>query len=220
METALYNVEGKRVGEITLPKEVFDVRWNPELVHQVIISMQANQRKGTAHTKDRSEVRGGGRKPWRQKGTGRARHGSIRSPIWIGGGISHGPRTEKNYAKRIPKKMARKALYSLLSQKARDKEIIMLDEFRFPAIKTREGAALFQRFQRADVTPRRGGAKCGVLVAVPDGEGTMTRVFRNIPYAAAVAGRDLTILDAARYSYLMFSQKSLDNFLTHRYGLV
>lgn len=218
METALYNVEGKRIGEITLPKEVFDVGWNPELVYQIITSMRANQRKGTAHTKDRGEVRGGGRKPWRQKGTGRARHGSIRSPIWIGGGVTHGPRAEKIYAKHIPKKMARKALYSVLSQKARDNEIIIIDEFRFPAIKTKEGAALFARFQRADVMTSS-MAKRGVLVAVSNGEETITRVFRNIPYATAVAGRDLTILDAARYTYLMFSQKSLDNFLTHRHGL-
>ena len=216
METALYNVEGKRVGEITLPKEVFDVRWNPELVHQVITSMQANQRKGTAHTKDRSEVRGGGRKPWRQKGTGRARHGSIRSPIWKGGGVTHGPRAEKIYAKRIPKKMARTALSSLLSQKARDNEIIVLNEFRFPVLKTKEGAALFARFQRADIM--KSTAKRRVLVAVPDGEEIMTRMFRNIPYAAAAASRDLTIGDAARFSYLLFSQKSLDNFVTHRYG--
>lgn len=217
METALYNVEGKSVGEVTLPREVFDVRWNPELVHQVITSMQANRRKGTAHTKDRSEVRGGGRKPWRQKGTGRARHGSIRSPIWIGGGVTHGPRGEKNYAKRIPKKMAQKALYSLLSQKARDKEIIVLDEFRFPAIKTKEGAALLKRFANADIAAFS-TAKRNVLVAIPDGEGIMIRVFRNIPHTAAVASRDLSILDAARYTHLMFSQKSLDNFLTHRHA--
>lgn len=215
METALYNVEGKCVGEITLPKEVFDVRWNPDLVHQVITSIQANQRKGTAHTKDRSEVRGGGRKPWRQKGTGRARHGSIRSPIWIGGGVTHGPRAEKNYAKRIPKKMARKALYSLLSQKARDKEIVMLDEFHFPAIKTKEGVALLKRLAYAGgMAPS--GAKRYALVAIPDGEGIMIRAFRNIPYAAAVASRDLGVLDAARYTYLVFSQKSLENFLAHR----
>lgn len=219
METALYDVHAKRVGEITLPKEIFEVGWNPELVHQVITSIEANQRKGTAHTKDRSEVRGGGRKPWRQKGTGRARHGSIRSPIWIGGGVTHGPRAEKNYAKHIPKKMAKKALSSMLSQKARDNEIIVIDEFRFPVIKTKEGAALFARFQHADIMASL-MAKRAVLIAVPDGEGIMTRVFRNIPHAAAIAARDVSVLDAARYTYLIFSQKSLENFLAHRYGLV
>lgn len=217
METALYNVEGKRVGEITLPKEVFDVRWNPELVHQVVTSMQANERKGTAHTKDRSEVRGGGRKPWRQKGTGRARHGSIRSPLWVGGGVTHGPRVEKTYAKRIPHKMAKKALFSLLSQKVRDNEIIVLDEFYFPAIKTKEGVALFARFQSAAIMASA-MAKRGVLIAVPDGEGMMTRVFRNIPHAVAIPARDVSVLDAARYTYLVFSQKSLENFLAHRHG--
>lgn len=219
METALYNVEAKRVGEITLPKEVFDVRWNPELVHQVVTSMQANQRKGTAHAKDRGEVRGGGRKPWRQKGTGRARHGSIRSPIWIGGGVTHGPRADKIYTKRVPHKMAQKALASVLSQKARDKEIIILEEFHFPAIKTKEGSALFKRFQDTGIVASAMG-KRGVLVAIPEGEGIMMRMFRNIPYAAAVAARDLNVVDAARFTYLIFSQQSLTHFLTHRYGTV
>jgi large subunit ribosomal protein L4 len=114
--------------------------------------------------------------------------------------------------------MARKALSSLLSQKARDNEIVMLDEFRFPALKTKEGAALCARFQRADIMTST--AKRRILVAIPNGEEIMTRVFRNIPYAAAVASRNLNILDVARYTYLLFSQKSLENFLTHRHGLV
>jgi large subunit ribosomal protein L4 len=201
METALYNVEGKRVGEITLPKKVFDVAWNPELVHQVITSMQANQRKGTAHTKDRGEVRGGGRKPWRQKGTGRARHGSIRSPIWAGGGVTHGPRAEKKYEKQIPKKMAKKALYSLLSQKAREQEIIVLDALALPAIKTKEGVALLKRFEK----------KGRVLVAMPKGEETLARAFRNIPRAEAMPARNLNALDAARPAFIIFSQKSLED---------
>ena len=101
MKNPLYNQEGEKIGEINLPKEIFEKEFNPDLVWQVAYCMMANKRTPSAHTKTRAEVRGGGRKPWPQKGTGRARHGSIRSPIWVGGGFAHGPRKEKNYQKKI-----------------------------------------------------------------------------------------------------------------------
>src|SRR3989344_1678996 len=120
METNIYNQEGKEVGKVSLPTAVFGVKWNPDLVHQAVVAMEANARTPVAHTKSRADVRGGGRKPWKQKGTGRARHGSTRSPIWVGGGVAHGPTNEKIFAKKINKKMRTKALYTVLSQKLRD----------------------------------------------------------------------------------------------------
>src|SRR3989338_4393818 len=128
MEAKVYTQDGKESGKVKLPEDVFNLPWNSDLVHQVVVSMESNARVTVAHTKDRSEVSGGGKKPWKQKGTGRARHGSIRSPLWIGGGVTHGPRNEKNFKKKINKKMKIKALYVVLSEKLRNNEILFLND--------------------------------------------------------------------------------------------
>ena len=131
MKADLYNQEGKKMdAEVLLPKEIFEVPLNSDLVYQVAVSQNSNRRQKTAKTKDRSEVRGGGKKPWRQKGTGRARHGSNRSPIWVGGGVTFGPNLEKNFKKIVPKKMRRKALFMVLSEKAKNNFIIVLEDLR------------------------------------------------------------------------------------------
>src|SRR3989338_3994717 len=148
MKVKIYNQSAKETGTVELPDSVFGLKWNADLVHQVVTSQAANLRRGTAHAKDRAQVRGGGRKPWRQKGTGRARHGSIRSPIWRGGGVTHGPLKEKNYAKKINKKMAKKAFYTVLSAKARDNEIIVLDDLKFAEPKTKLAAEMFSKFEK------------------------------------------------------------------------
>src|ERR1700740_1338445 len=133
MDAKIYNQEGKEAGNITLSKDVFGLPWNADLVNQVVNSLRTDARDPIAHTKDRSEVRGGGKKPWQQKGLGRARHGSTRSPIWVGGGVAHGPRNDKNYDRKINKKMKTKALFTVLSQKMRDGEVLFIDSISLAA---------------------------------------------------------------------------------------
>src|SRR3989338_1467401 len=136
-EATIYNQKGEKSGTYLLPAEIFGLPWNADLVHQIMHSQQLNARANTAHTKDRGDVRGGGKKPWQQKGTGRARHGSRRSPIWVGGGVAHGPTVEKNYGRKINKKMREKALFTVLSQKVRDNEILFLSGLKLESPKTK-----------------------------------------------------------------------------------
>ena len=195
-----------------LPDGVFGVRWNEALVHQVVTSQMANQRRGTAHAKTRGEVRGGGKKPWRQKGTGRARHGSTRSPIWIGGGVTHGPRSDKDYTKKINKKMAKKALYTVLSAKARDGEIVVIDALDFPSGKTKEAGALVKNLKTRAGLTRFGGKRPAALVALPEKAEVVKRTMRNLPCVALAEARNLTACDALRYKYVLFSKDVVSVF--------
>jgi large subunit ribosomal protein L4 len=142
MEALIYSTKGKEAGKVTLNEKVWGLTWNADLVHEVTQSMRANARTGTAHAKDRSAVSGGGKKPWRQKGTGRARHGSSRSPIWRHGGVTHGPLADKIYGKKINKKVRIKALYTILSEKLRKHEIMFVEDITMNEPKTREAKTI------------------------------------------------------------------------------
>jgi len=182
MESKVYNQKGEEVEKISLPENIFGVKWNSDLLHQVVTSMLSNKRNSTAHTKDRSEVRGGGRKPWKQKGTGRARHGSSRSPIWIGGGVAHGPRNEKSYSKKINKKMRSKALFVALSQKYRDGEIFFVDKLILPEIKTQKAKELvssLSKIKGLEILNRN--KKRQNQIALFNIDATILKSFRNVP---------------------------------------
>ncbi len=135
-KVTLYKIDGSKAGDYELPDELFAVKMNPELVHEAIVNQEANSRIIHANTKDRSEVRGGGKKPWKQKGTGRARHGSRRSPIWIGGGITFGPNLFRQFGKKMNKKAKRKALAMVLSNKVVENKFIVVEDLAFPEAKT------------------------------------------------------------------------------------
>ena len=143
-EVKVYNQAGQEIGKEKLNPKIFGVKVKTDLVHQVMVSMQANSRRVLAHTKGRAEVRGGGRKPWKQKGTGRARHGSNRSPLWIGGGITFGPTRFRNFVQKINKKMKRKALYMSLSDKVATQHLIVFDDISFEKPSTKKAVLLLE----------------------------------------------------------------------------
>lgn len=207
MKATVYNHDGKEGGSIALPENIFNLPWNADLVHQVTVAMQANARQVTAHAKDRGEVSGGGKKPWRQKGTGRSRHGSIRSPIWIGGGASHGPKKEKRYDQKINRKVSRKALFTVLSQKLRDGEIVFVDNFTFANNKTKEAATSLKKLSGvkglSTLAYKKGNR---ALVAAPSDNASLLRVFGNIPSVRITETRNLNPLDVLSYKYIIFTK--------------
>ena len=167
MNTKLYTATGAEAGSLELPASLFEVVWNADLVHGVVVAMQANGRAGTADTKGRGDVRGGGKKPWKQKGTGRARHGSSRSPIWAGGGVAHGPKSEKDYSSKINKKMRAKALASVLTKKFADTEMIFLSEIAMTEPKAALGKTILKAIAtgtgKSDLATKRKNAALLVL---------------------------------------------------------
>lgn len=209
MKTDLYNQQAQEVGKIDLPDRIFNVKWNPALVWQVAESERANLRQSSAHTKDRSEVRGGGKKPWRQKGTGRARHGSRRSPIWVGGGITHGPRNEKIYAKKVNKKMKSGALAAVLSQKLRDGEVLMVDALNFQTGKTQEANIAIRAL--GGLEKFRGiGTKTTATMALSARDSSTFRAMRNLPKLSVIEARNLNLLEVLGSRFLILQKESVD----------
>ncbi len=207
METQVYNQKGKSVGKLNLPESLFALPWNADLVHQVVTAMQANARTPVAHTKTRGEVRGGGKKPWRQKGTGRARHGSTRSPIWKGGGITHGPRNEKSYEQKINKKMRTKALYTVLSEKLRKGQILFLEELTLKNIKTKDAVAIVKDLSKvAGFEKMVGGKKPNTYITVPAKSEVLKKSFGNIPTVEIDEVRNMNPVDLLSYRYIIISQ--------------
>lgn len=206
-EAIIYNIKGEKNGSLSLPESVFGVKANKDLIHQVIVSMRSNMRAGTAHTKFRGEVRGGGKKPWKQKGTGRARHGSSRSPIWVGGGTTHGPRADKNYDKKINKKALVKALFGVLSQKLKDNEIIFVDTFAFSTPKTKDAHKALTNIATAAGATRLATAKKETgLVLLPTSDKAVVNSFRNIPSVAVEQWKNLNPYLALSYKYLIVAK--------------
>lgn len=203
METKLYNIEGKEAGKVTLPAELFGLPWNADLVHQVVTSMQANARTSTANTKGRGEVRGGGRKPWQQKGTGRARHGSSRSPIWKGGGVTHGPRSEKDYSVKINRSMRQKALLVALSRKYKDGEVIFVDTIEMQAPKTKTAKSMLTGLSKN--FSGLGKSRNAAYVALPSRNAHTLKSFANLGHVQAGSVADLNPVSVLSAKYLVIA---------------
>lgn len=198
-KVALYNMEGAQVGEIELSDAIFAATVSEAAMHQAVLAYLANQRLGTAKVKTRTEVRGGGRKPWRQKGTGRARHGSIRSPIWRGGGITFGPTGERNFKQVMPKKLKRLALKSALTVKVNAGSIIVVDSLTMDAPKTKEMAKMLGNLNA--------GRK--VLIVLDGSPENVVKSARNIPGVKTTHARQLNVYDILNTDNLVMTRDAV-----------
>ncbi len=207
MDAKIYSHEGNEVGVISLPEAVFGVQWNADLVHEVVIGMQANARESSAHTKGRGDVRGGGKKPWKQKGTGRARHGSRRSPMWVGGGVSHGPRNEKDYSVKINRKVRAKALATVLSKKFVDAEIIFIDSLAISEPKTAQGkivlTAIAKGTGQTSLSTKR---KNTAVLVLPSRNEAVEKSFSNFGNIEVMQAKDINPVDLLTYKYVVMTE--------------
>lgn len=206
MQVTIYTTEGKKAKTLELPENIFGAAWNADLVSQVLYSQASNRRAGTAHTKNRAEVRGSHKKPWNQKGSGRARHGSAQSPLWKGGGVTFGPRKDKNYKKTIPKGMKVAALYSLLSAKVAAGKVIFVDTLSEGTGKTRAADTIMRNLATIDGFKTLCYKKPNnVYVSTKKGDEMSKRAFRNLPYMTLHNVEDLNPLDLANTRYLVIA---------------
>jgi len=203
MLTELYNNSANAIGKIDLPDRIFAVRWNPDLVKQALDAQLANSRVNIAHAKGRGEVRGGGRKPWRQKGTGRARHGSIRSPIWKGGGVAHGPTNQKIFAVKINKKMKQAAIFSALSKKLTDGELKVIESLAITEPKTKLATKTIYVF-----------AKNALIIPAVSNK-NIYRASANIPKVKSISPKSLNIYDILCYKNILLEKEAIEVIDNH-----
>ena len=232
METIIYNQKGEKVSEIKLPETVFGLPWNANLVHQAAVSMMSNKRDPIAHTKGRGEVAGGGRKPWRQKGLGRARHGSIRSPIWVGGGVTFGPRNIRNFSQKINKKMKTKALFMCLSDKVANNLLTVLDDVKIETGKTKEIVGVIKNLKDIlNLSHRKHKStentkaqlqaeqerhkfdikkyKLSLLIILPKSDRMIFNAARNLMGIKVVTADSLNVFDLLKYERVLLTEECL-----------
>ncbi|MDH5597203.1 MAG: 50S ribosomal protein L4 [Candidatus Peregrinibacteria bacterium] len=199
MKIDLYDQSGAKKGTVNVSDDMFKVQVNEELVRLALLRQQANARVATAHVKTRAEVRGGGKKPWRQKGTGRARFGSTRNPIWRGGGIAFGPRNVRNFSLDMPKKARRTALFSCLSQKAADSQVFALDSYKADGPKTKDFAAMVAKLP----------AGRNLLIVLDKKDETLEKSASNLPNVKTILVDYLNPVDLLSYENVMFLESSI-----------
>jgi large subunit ribosomal protein L4 len=184
----VYNIQGEITGEVELSPRIFEVKPNPSLVQQLVVAELANNRQSIAHTKTRGEVRGGGKKPWKQKGTGRARVGSIRSPLWKGGGVIFGPRSNRNFSKKVNRQNFRQGLFMVLSDKLSQKKLWVLEALKLEQIKTKELARVL-----AHLTEKLGLGAKGANIVISGADKNLEYSARNLPKTKVISVKDLSL---------------------------
>ena len=199
MQVPVYNIQGEQVSEVELRDDIFAAPINEAVMHQALIRQLANARQGTHKVKTRGEVQGGGRKPWRQKGTGRARQGSIRAPHWRGGGVVFGP-TPRSYEQKMPRKMRRQALRSALSAKASEAQVRVLDALHMDAPRTKEMMGILSSL----------GMDSSVLILLPQSDDIILRSVRNLPEVRTLVAQYLNVRDLLKYDYILMPLASLE----------
>lgn len=199
LKVKVYNLEGKETEEVELSEEIFDVKIKDDLVHQAFVAHISNSRQVLADTKNKGEVRGGGKKPWKQKGTGRARHGSSRSPIWRGGGVTFGPTTERNYSKKINKKMKAKALRMVLSSKVKDKELIILDDPKLNKVSTK---LMSDTLKKLPISGK-------ILLSLGKKDDRIFKSVKNIPNTSMIASNSLNVADLLKNKFLIINKDGI-----------
>lgn len=218
IKTNVYNQNAEIVGELSLSKKVFAVELNEDLLHQAMVTQAANERQVLAHTKTKSEVSGGGRKPWRQKGTGRARAGSSRSPIWIGGGVTFGPRKDRNYSKKINKKMKQKALTMVLSNRLAANNLVIIDKFDIKDYSSKTFNTYIKKieniFSAKDDAKK---SKRSVLIVNDDKNEKIVFSARNLAGLEIINLENINIIDLLKYRNLILSESAVKT-INERYA--
>lgn len=217
MKSKLYAMDGTVVGDIELPEDVFNVPVNKDLLHQAVTALRARKRRKIAHTKTRAEVRGGGRKPWAQKGTGRARHGSTRSPLWRGGGVTFGPRKDRNFRVAFPDRMRRKAFATALSAKARDGEIVIVEGFTLVEPKTKLMVQAIGQLQEKAFglkNAKRSPRRLKTTLVLSGRDEAVQRATRNIPNASLTFAQNIDTLQLLSAKHLVLHKDAIPVFIS------
>lgn len=208
MKIDIFNKENNKIDAMELPEKIFKAKWSPILIKQALLTQKANSRQNLAHTKDRAEVRGGGKKPWKQKGTGRARHGSIRSPLWIGGGVTFGPRKEKNFSRKINKKMKQLAVFSVISKKIKDDNFKIIDELSFlnekKSKKAIDGLKNLINFNNSSNS---------FLLILPSVYKSANLAVRNLKKIDAISAKSLNIYDLMKWKNIITEKSAIEEMI-------
>jgi large subunit ribosomal protein L4 len=212
MKYPVYNSQGDKVKEIELSSRIFGVKVKPEVIHQVVVAQQASARQVLAHTKTKDEVRGGGKKPWKQKGTGRARHGSSRSPIWVGGGITFGPRNDRNFTKAVNQKQKQLAMAMCLSDKVNDKTLAVFDKLAVEAGKTKALAVWLKEIKSKIETLKN--SKKFLLILENNNKSVISSAL-NLKNVNTILADSLNCVDLLKYDTVLASEKALEVINKH-----